>query len=576
AALEHAFVELEVGDTIAQEPADAIVFFEDDDFVAGHAKHPRATHARYGRAICNYRLDNYAEAAKGITLVLKDPAFKKRDEALAVLANNHLLRKDYAGAKAAVDELIAKHPKSKRVELATLHRAQALYLLGQKAESAKACKAFLISYPKSPLRAEAQYFLALSQAALKQHTEAAATLEKLLKDFANSPYELDALLLLGQSRENLGALAEAAKQYRAMIAKAPPARQGEARYSLGVVLHNAGKYAEAIKELTAVGKADPKSQYLAPARLQLGMTQLAAGKPGLARRTLGQVAAKDASRAAMAKYGLARCDMAEKKYAPARAAVEALAAGDSDFRRRLAEESADVLLYLLMICEKAGACKLQEYAYQFGVRQSGYLSEPVTIDPVHEGAAVVYDKSKCILCGRCVEVCHNIQVSGAIDYYGRGLDTKIALPPGLSRRESDCVECGNCIDVCPTGALYCATATGAGRTWELEQVPTTCPYCGCGCTVIMNIRDNRIVKITSEPHLGINGGMLCVKGRFGCDFIDSSERLTDPLIRRDGKLVPVSWDEAMDFVAQKLCAIKQQFGPDAIGGLSSAKCTNEE
>lgn len=229
-----------------------------------------------------------------------------------------------------------------------------------------------------------------------------------------------------------------------------------------------------------------------------------------------------------------------------------------------------------MICEKAGACKLQEYAYQFGVRQSEYLSEPVTIDPVHEGAAVVYDKSKCILCGRCVEVCHNIQVSGAIDYYGRGLDTKIALPPGLSRRESDCVECGNCIDVCPTGALYCATATGAGRTWELEQVPTTCPYCGCGCTVIMNIRDNRIVKITSEPHLGINEGMLCVKGRFGCDFIDSSERLTDPLIRRDGKLVPVSWDEAMDFVAQKLCAIKQQFGPDAIGGLSSAKCTNEE
>jgi len=175
-----------------------------------------------------------------------------------------------------------------------------------------------------------------------------------------------------------------------------------------------------------------------------------------------------------------------------------------------------------------------------------------------------------------VEVCQNVQVSGAIDFYGRGYDTRISLPPGQSRETSTCVECGNCIDVCPTGAMDYAGAAGAGRTWEIERTATICPYCGCGCTIVLNTRFNRVVQVTGDPELGINKGMLCVKGRFGCDFIDHPDRLTKPLIRRGGELRPASWDEALDLVARRLGEIKDQAGPDAVGGLASAKCTNEE
>jgi formate dehydrogenase alpha subunit len=227
-------------------------------------------------------------------------------------------------------------------------------------------------------------------------------------------------------------------------------------------------------------------------------------------------------------------------------------------------------------CEKAGRCDLQRYAYELGVKESEYAAEPVKVEPVQDGPAIVYDRSKCILCGRCVEVCHNVQVTGAIEFLNRGYDTRIGLPPGLPRDDSGCTECGNCIDVCPTGALSFAGAEGKGREWEFERTPTICPYCGCGCTIVLNVRDNQIVKVTGEPGLGVNEGWLCVKGRFGIDFMGSQERLKQPLIRRDGELVPAGWDEALDFVAERLSAIKREFGPDAIGGLASAKCTNEE
>jgi len=229
-----------------------------------------------------------------------------------------------------------------------------------------------------------------------------------------------------------------------------------------------------------------------------------------------------------------------------------------------------------LTCEKAGDCALQQYAYEFGLKEPEFTGETVKVEPVQDGPAIIYDSSKCILCGRCVEVCHEVEVTGAIDFQGRGFDTTIGLPPGLPRDESVCAECGNCIDVCPTGALSFAGAQGAGRDWEFERVPTTCPYCGCGCTLVLHVRHNRVVKVTGEPRSGPSKGLLCVKGRFGFDFLSHEERLTEPLIRKNGELQPASWDEALDLVARRLTEIREEFGADAIGGLSSAKCTNEE
>ncbi|GAF83288.1 unnamed protein product, partial [marine sediment metagenome] len=167
-----------------------------------------------------------------------------------------------------------------------------------------------------------------------------------------------------------------------------------------------------------------------------------------------------------------------------------------------------------LTCEKSGACALQEYAYDLGVKEPSFRCEAVPVEPVQDGPAIVYDRSKCILCGRCVEICHNVQVTGAIDYLERGYDTRISIPPGKTRAQSVCVECGNCIDVCPTGAMSAAGAEGAGRTWELKRTATICPYCGCGCTLVLNTRAGHLVQVTGEPFLGVSGGMLCVKGRF--------------------------------------------------------------
>jgi formate dehydrogenase alpha subunit len=229
-----------------------------------------------------------------------------------------------------------------------------------------------------------------------------------------------------------------------------------------------------------------------------------------------------------------------------------------------------------LTCEKAGDCALQKYAYSLGVKESSLRGDQVRPQPVQDGPAIVYDRSKCILCGRCIQLCHQVQMTGAVDFLGRGFDTRVALPPGVPRDKSVCAECGNCLDVCPTGALAYAGAEHTARSWEFRQVRTICPYCGCGCTLVLNIHNGRIVYITGEPGLGVSRGLLCVKGRFGVDFIGHSERLRRPLVRKDGTLLPATWDEALDLVARRLGEIRARHGADAIGGLSSAKCTNEE
>jgi formate dehydrogenase alpha subunit len=143
-------------------------------------------------------------------------------------------------------------------------------------------------------------------------------------------------------------------------------------------------------------------------------------------------------------------------------------------------------------------------------------------------------------------------------------------------QKTPCVFCGNCVSVCPVGALSEKAGRFEGREWELKKVPTVCSYCGVGCTLVLNTKDNKIVKVTSDRKLGSNKGWTCVKGRFGFDYIHSPDRLTQPLVRENDGFREGSWDEALAMVAERLKKVKQEHGPDSIGVLVSAKCTNEE
>jgi formate dehydrogenase alpha subunit len=230
-------------------------------------------------------------------------------------------------------------------------------------------------------------------------------------------------------------------------------------------------------------------------------------------------------------------------------------------------------------CEKSGACGLERYAYEFGIKESRFTGprwEKHSYPLVDSNPFLVRDDDKCILCGRCVHACAEIQFDHAIDYSKRGFSARISSAMGRPLTETTCEFCGRCISVCPVGALGEKSRRGRGREWELAVTSTVCPYCGCGCTLDLNVKGGRVAKVSTHTANTVNRGSLCVKGKFGTGFLERPDRLTTPLVRKDGVLRPASWDEALDLIAERLLAIKAESGPDSLAGLSSAKCTNEE
>ncbi len=227
------------------------------------------------------------------------------------------------------------------------------------------------------------------------------------------------------------------------------------------------------------------------------------------------------------------------------------------------------------LCPVWGDCRLQDLAYRYQVSgdifpatENKYPME--TVNPF-----IVRDFSRCIQCGRCVQACNEVQVNNAISFGYRGAETKIVASGDRALKDSDCVFCGECVQACPVGALVEKDVRYQTRPWETKKVRTTCSYCGVGCQLQLHVKDNKVVKVTGYD-AAPNHGSLCVKGRFGYNFVNSPERLTKPMIKENGKFKKVPWETALDFVAKKFSEIKEQHGGDKMGVLTSARITNEE
>ena len=222
-------------------------------------------------------------------------------------------------------------------------------------------------------------------------------------------------------------------------------------------------------------------------------------------------------------------------------------------------------------CARNTDCKLQEIAAYIGIEEGRLerLKQTTRNLPVDDSNPFFSrDLNKCILCGICIQTCDEIQGVNAIDFAFRGHDTKVSTMKDKPIIDSDCVSCGECVVRCPVGALIPRTTQRVAR-----EVRSICCYCGCGCGIKLGVRGNAIVGVQGDVDSLANKGRLCVKGRFGiAEFVHHPERLTTPLIRKNGELEQASWDEALELVASKL----RGYTPDEIGVIASAKCTNEE
>jgi formate dehydrogenase major subunit len=226
-------------------------------------------------------------------------------------------------------------------------------------------------------------------------------------------------------------------------------------------------------------------------------------------------------------------------------------------------------------CQKAGECDLQDLCYDYGVEAEGFAPLKVRTPLEESNPFYTFDKDKCILCGKCVRVCEELQGESAIHFVQRGHETAISHPFEKGMAYSTCVSCGNCVEVCPTAALMPKTEEKF-RVWDIDKkVRTTCSYCGVGCQLDLVVKDNKVVRVDAARE-GENEGMLCVKGKFGYSFLSHEDRLTTPLIREGEGFREASWDEALDLVADRMTGIYKAHGSEAFAAFASARCTNED
>ena len=229
------------------------------------------------------------------------------------------------------------------------------------------------------------------------------------------------------------------------------------------------------------------------------------------------------------------------------------------------------------VCDAGGECELQDMTFSYGAAESKFMEAKNHKEEQQWSPVVFFDRPRCILCYRCVRVCGEGMDVWALGVQNRGVSSLIA--PN-KEDHLECEECGMCIDICPVGALTSGAYRYKTRPWEMKHVGTVCTHCGDGCKTTLGVRRSdtgmEIVRGDNRDKSGTNGDFLCIKGRYAFDFASHEERLTKPLIRKNGKLTPATWEEAFELVGKKFAEIRDKDGGSAIGVIGSTRTTNEE
>ncbi|MBI5100464.1 MAG: NADH-quinone oxidoreductase subunit NuoG [Nitrospirae bacterium] len=285
------------------------------------------------------------------------------------------------------------------------------------------------------------------------------------------------------------------------------------------------------------------------------------------------------------KYGGCRLCLVEVEKMPRLQTACTLMVTDGMAVRTETEAIADVrrgILEFLLInhpldcpyCDKAGECELQDLVEKYGPTTGRFKEKKRRVTENLQDPVIVRNMERCVMCTRCVRMCEGVQGASAIGVIDRGGHSHIEP---FSGNRYNCEYCGNCVSVCPVGAIMSRLHRHSYRPWQVkENIETVCPYCAVGCTVIAQVRDDVIKRVVPRIGSPVNNGMLCSRGRFGYEFVGDPERLTSPMVRKNGVLEETTWEEAIGLVAKKLAEIKDRNGGDAIAGIASPRCTNED
>ena len=229
------------------------------------------------------------------------------------------------------------------------------------------------------------------------------------------------------------------------------------------------------------------------------------------------------------------------------------------------------------LCPAYGNCHLQDLAIRYQVGEGHYAPTESRYPIENINPFIARDFSRCILCGRCIQACNEVQVNNAISFGYRGSSAKVVAKGDRALKDSDCVFCGECVQACPVGAIVPIKDFSLKPSQaETGKIRTTCSYCGVGCQMYLHVREQEVIKVTGVEDVGPNYGSLCKRGRFEFDFIHDPGRLKTPLIKNNGKFEEASWDKALSLIAERFSNTMEASGPDSMGILCGQNITNEE